>query len=48
MVPSLVCMSFFSHLCIFFLFVPFLSRTLYIFLLVCLARKGAEELIRKM
>ena len=32
----------------FFLFAPFFSRTLYIFLLVCLARKGAEELIRKM
>ena len=32
----------------FFLFAPFFSRTLYICWLVCLGRKGAEELIRRM
>ena len=32
----------------FFLFAPVFSRTLYICWLVCLARKGAEELLRKM
>ena len=31
----------------FFLFAPFFSRTLYICWLVCLGRKGGEELIRK-
>ena len=30
------------------MFAPFFSRTLYIFWWVCLGRKGAEEIIRKM
>ena len=34
--------------CAFFLFDPFFSRTLYICWLVCLGRKVAEELLRKM
>ena len=32
----------------FFLFASFFSRTLYICWLVCLGRKGTEELIRRM
>ena len=32
----------------FFLFAPFFSRILYICWLVCLGRKGAEELLRRM
>ena len=39
---------FFVSIVHFFLFAPFFFRTLYICLLVCLARKGAEELLRKM
>ena len=48
MVAALVCLSFFVFIVLLFLFAPFVSRTLYICWLVCLGRKGAEELIRRM